>query len=530
MRALIRMPILMCLVAVACTSAPPNAPTQVAPAATSVSATATAVAPTSAAAATAVAPTVAAAATGVPATAAAVAPTVSAAATAAAPTISAAATAVAPAVASAAPTVSALATAIAPVAATAVSGAATAVAKTNAAPVAITFWHGMNGTEPGTQGGTLQTLVDQYRQLAPNVTINLDFTPYTAGELEQKVTGAIVAHNTPDLVQAFESDVAAWNEAGAIAPLDDYVNNSLTAADLDDIQKALLDSGRFPQYENRLLSFPFNRSIYVVYFNKPELTKAGFPDGPKTWDDVTTACSKIVADMPCYAVQPSPDSFIPVVWGRGGDVISPDFKKATFNGPEGLAALVFDVNNIKNKVAYLSKGFDWQNDFGAKKVAMSPPTTIAGDPFIAKAVNDAFEIGMAPIPTAPGKPARSLFSGTNLSIMQSTPERQQAAWDFVKWLTETKQSAYWTVQTNYLPVRKSALNEQILKDYIARTPRFQVALNLIPSGAPGISVAGWADARTFLQDAVTAADSLTTDPKQALDDAATKSNEALNRQ
>ena len=137
---------------------------------------------------------------------------------------------------------------------------------------------------------------------------------------------------------------------------------------------------------------------------------------------------------------------------------------------------------------------------------------------------------MAPIPTAPGKPVRSLFSGTNLSIMQSTPEKQQAAWDFVKWLTETKQSAYWTVQTNYLPVRKSALNEQILKDYIARTPRFQVALNLIPSGAPGISVAGWADARTFLQDAVTAADSLTTDPKQALDDAATKSNEALNRQ
>jgi ABC-type glycerol-3-phosphate transport system substrate-binding protein len=187
------------------------------------------------------------------------------------------------------------------------------------------------------------------------------------------------------------------------------------------------------------------------------------------------------------------------------------------------------VNNIKNKVAYVSKGFDWQNDFGAKKVAMSPVTTIAGDPFIANAVKDAFEIGMAPVPTSPGKPAKSLFSGTNLAIMKSTPEKQQAAWDFVKWLTETKQSAFWTVQTNYLPVRKSALNEQSVKDYIARTPRFQVALDLIPSGAPGISVAGWADARTYLQDAVTSADSLTIDPKQALDEAAAKADEALNR-
>lgn len=428
----------------------------------------------------------------------------------------------------AAPAATSISATVAAVAPT-VAAAAPTVAKPAAAPVSITFWHGMNGTEPGTQGGSLQTLVDQYKQVAPNVTINLDFTPYTANELQQKVTGAIVARTTPDLVQAFESDVAAWYQAGAIAPLDDYAKNSLTAADLADVQKALLDSGRFPQYENRLLSFPFNRSIYVIYFNKPELTKAGFADGPKTWDDLTAACAKIVADMPCYAVQPSPDSFIPSVWGRGGDVISSDLKKATFNGPEGIAALTFDVNNIKSKAAYVSKGFDWQNDFGAKKVAMSPPTTIAGDPFIAKAVNNAFEIGMTPVPTAPGKPVRSLFSGTNLAIMKSTPEKQQAAWDFIKWLTETKQSAYWTVQTNYLPIRKSAVNEPSLQDYIAKTPRFKVALDMIPTGAPGISVAGWADARTYLQDAVTAADTMTADPKAALDEAAKKADEALAR-
>jgi len=488
------------LLASACTGAAPSAPTQAAPAATSASATVAAAAPTVAAAAKPAATAVAQAA-----------PTVATAVAQAAPTV-------ATAVAQAAPTVAA-----------AVANAATSVAKPASAPVTITFWHGMNGSEPGTQGGSLQTLVDQYKQVAPNVTVNLDFTPYTGNELQQKVTGAIVAHSTPDLVQAFESDVAAWYQAGAIAPLDDYAKNSLTDADLADLQKALLDSGRFPQYDNRLLSFPFNRSIYVVYFNKPELAKAGFPDGPKTWDDMTAACAKIIADMPCYAVQPSPDSFIPVVWGRGGEVISADFKKSLFNGPEGIAALTFDVNNIKSKAAYVSKGFDWQNDFGAKKVAMSPPTTIAGDPFIAKAVNGAFEIGLAPIPVTPGKPVRSLFSGTNLAIMKSTPEKQQAAWDFIKWLTETKQSAYWTVETTYLPVRKSALNEPSLKDFIAKTPRFQVALDMIPTGAPGISVAGWADARTYLQDAVTAADTLTADPKAALDDAAKKSDEALAR-
>ncbi len=448
------------------------------------------------------------------ATAAAVVPTV----VAAAPTVAAAANPAATAVAQAAPTVAAAA-----------ASAATAIAKVAGPPVTLNFWHGMNGSEPGTQGGTLRTLVDQYKQVAPNVTINLDFTPYTANELQQKVTASIAANNTPDLVQAFESDVAAWYRAGAIAPLDDFVKQTLTAADLDDVQKALLDSGRFPQYENRQLSFPFNRSIYVIYYNKPELTKVGFPDGPKTWDDVQNACDKIVADMPCYAVQPGPEMLVVGVWSRGGEILSPDLKKSLFNGPEGVAALTFDVTNVKAKKAYVSKGFDWQNDLGAKKVAMSPITTIAGDPFIAKAVNDAFELAIAPPPTAAGKPPRTLFSGTNLSIMKSSPDKEQAAWAFIKWLTETKQSAYWTVQTNYLPVRKSALNEQILKDYIAKTPRFKVALAMIPTGTTSPSVAGWADARTFVSDAVTNAVTQVAEPKAALDDAAKKSDEALAR-
>jgi ABC-type glycerol-3-phosphate transport system substrate-binding protein len=507
MRLLTSMTVALGLLAAACTSTPSNAPA----AATSASGTVAAVAPTVVA--------------GAPTVVAAAKPTVAAAAT----TVAQAAPTVGTAVAQAAPPVGTAVAQAAPTVVAAVAGAATAAARPVGAPVTITMWHGMNGTDPGTQGGTLQTLVNQYKQIAPNVTINLDFTPYTGNELQDKVTGAIVAHNTPDLVQGFEQDIAAWYQAGAIVALDDYAKNSLTQADLDDIQKALLDSGRFPQYENRLLSFPFNRSIYVVYFNKPELSKAGFPNGPKTWDDVNAACAKIVADMPCYAIQPSADAFMAATWNRGGDVISSDFKKAIFNGPEGVEALTFDVTNIKNKNAYVSKGFDWQNDFGAQKVAMSPVTTIAGDPFIAQAVNGAFEISMAPVPIAPGKPLRSLFSGTNLAIMKSTPDKQQAAWDFIKWLTETKQSAFWTVQTSYLPVRKSALNEQIVKDYIAKTPRYQIALDMIPSGSPGISVAGWTEARTALQDAITNADALTVEPKAALDDAAKKADDALAR-
>jgi ABC-type glycerol-3-phosphate transport system substrate-binding protein len=118
-----------------------------------------------------------------------------------------------------------------------------------------------------------------------------------------------------------------------------------------------------------------NRSIYVVYYNKPALTSAGFPDGPQTWDDFQAACDKIVqaGAMQCYAIQPN-DGFVPIVWSRGGEVTSKDFKTATFNGPEAVAALTFDISNIKANKAYVSEGFDWQNDFGSGKVSH-----VAGD-------------------------------------------------------------------------------------------------------------------------------------------------------
>ena len=42
-------------------------------------------------------------------------------------------------------------------------------------------------------------------------------------------------------------------------------------------------------------------------------------------------------------------------------------------------------------------------------------------------------------------------------------------------------------------------------------------------------MAGWADARTYLLDAITLADSLVAEPQAALDEAAKKANEALAR-
>jgi ABC-type glycerol-3-phosphate transport system substrate-binding protein len=61
--------------------------------------------------------------------------------------------------------------------------------------------------------------------------------------------------------------------------------------------------------------------------------------------------------------------------------------------------------------------------------------------------------------------------------MIAAPERQLAAWLFIKWLTEPEQSARWTRATDYLPVRRSAAAE--LTDYFAQNPQFEKAFGFL---------------------------------------------------
>ncbi len=396
-------------------------------------------------------------------------------------------------------------------------------------PVTLTFWHGMGGDQPGTQGGTLAALAKQYTQLNPNVTINLDYTEYTGGALRQKIMASIAAANPPDLAQAFENEVAAYYKAGAIVPLDEYVKgpNGVSADDLKDIPQALLDTGRFAQFDNRLLSFPFNKSLSVLWYNVPLLRAAGFEKPPATWDEFRQLCDKVAKEgVTCWAIQPNATTFTTFLWTRGGVLADADFKEARFNSPEGVAVLELEQELVKKGQAYVSRGFDWQNDFGAQKVAMVFSSMVS-DPFIDRVVKGTFDYSMAPYPTAPGKPTATVLTGTNAVIFKSTPEKQAAAWDFVKWATSREQTAFWASETGYLPVRTSALETPTLQQVLQTRPRYKVALDLMPYGRPEPSLAPWTQVRDFLQDAENKVLSQTASAQQALDEAARKANEVL---
>src|SRR5262249_9043240 len=135
---------------------------------------------------------------------------------------------------------------------------------------------------------------------------------------------------------------------------------------------------------------------------------------------------------------------------------------------------------------------EWQNDFAAQKNATALNSSTGGafvEPLIAKAPKQ-FKYVAAMPPNAAGQKVTVLF-GANVAIFKSTPAKQAAAWEFVKWFTDSEQTATWSLATHYLPVRQSAASSAAFTAGLAKDQTLKAAFEMLPYAKPEPSPAGW---------------------------------------
>jgi sn-glycerol 3-phosphate transport system substrate-binding protein len=75
-------------------------------------------------------------------------------------------------------------------------------------------------------------------------------------------------------------------------------------------------------------------------------------------------------------------------------------------------------------------------------------------------------------------------------VSKSSPERQDAAWQYIKFLNEPSQQAEWAVGTGYIPIRKSATRLPVLTQAWSKVPGYLVAYNQILASPSNPATAG----------------------------------------
>jgi len=358
-----------------------------------------------------------------------------------------------------------------------------------AQPVEVTFWAALGGNN----GTILESFVNAYNESQNEVKVKYEFQGAYA-DTEQKFLATLAGGQVPDLVMLEISRIPGFANSGALLPLDDLAAGP-DGIDLKDFAAGLLAESKIG---GKLYSLPQARSMPVFYYNKDMFKAAGIDatEAPKDWAAIRDAAIKLTkADGSAYGWGLQIGNpwwyFQEAVENYGAEVSVQEGDKctATFNSPEAVEALQwwYDLVYVdKAAKIYPGQGLTtWealQADFISGKIGMMYITTgWMGN--IKK--NSPFEVGVGMLAAGPTGVRRAPTGGNGIAIPAKAPaDRQAAAWKFLKWLTDTPQTASWAKQTGYMPLRLSAMDDPELQAYFTENPTFQVAVSQMQYASP----------------------------------------------
>ncbi len=367
----------------------------------------------------------------------------------------------------------------------------------------VRLWHSMAGD----LGKTMQVIVDKFNARHPMTPI---VPVYQGGYdmLSQKIRTAVVAGQPPEMAQMYEAWTAFLNrDAGqeAVASLSPLLESP--GFQKDDVFQVLRDDVTF---DGHVLALPFNKSFPVMYYNKDLFAEAGLdPEKPPaTWEEFTEYGRKLTKDTNGDGrIDQWGWSFVPDAWiylckvlQNGGEFLNESRTRARFDEQPAVDALQLFVDAIKgpNPYAYPSTEFEPQNEYVAGKVAMVISSSVSKS-FMKPLIR--FDMGLAPIPQGPKMAA--IVSGTNVGIFRKAPEDlQKVAAEFLQFFTNTENTTYWSIKTNYIPVRHSATESQTWKEWVALDPTAGVAIKQMEYASFEPRFPEWVDCRKIINQAM----------------------------
>jgi sn-glycerol 3-phosphate transport system substrate-binding protein len=403
----------------------------------------------------------------------------------------------------------------------------------------VEFWH----ANTGELRRELERLVADFNRLQPDARI----VATAKGSYTETVTSAIFAvrtHTQPAIVQVSEVATATMMAArGAIYPVFELMRNQGMGFDRDAFLPAI--SGYYSDLAGNLLSFPFNSSTPILYYNKDLFRAAGLNDteAPKTWPEVEAAARKLrKSGVPCGFTTHWPSWVNVENFSAFHDV--PIATKA--NGLGGVDATLTINNPLM--VRHLAALAEWQNtklfDYSGREVQAQPrfPAGECGIFIGSSALRNSFAAkarfgvgyGMMPYwPDVPAAPQNSIIGGATLWVLRGRPEEEyKAVARFFAYLSQPEVQADWHQRTGYLPVTQAAYQLTRAQGFYDRNPGAETAIEEINHKPPtensrGLRLGSFVLIRDVIEDELERAFAGKKSAQAALDSAVARGNELL---
>ncbi len=355
-------------------------------------------------------------------------------------------------------------------------------------------------------------------------TVKVDILDY--GSLLTKTTADYIGDTegydlvTMDIVWAGE-----YAENGYSVELSELIERDADEIDVDDIYPNLMMG--LGNYEGQQVAFPFAGYANVLAYNKTRLDAAGL-EPPKTMEEFVAAAEKLT--------DPASGLYGFVANGQKGPASAQDWMQynsemgGSIMGEDGMPTLNSDANVeslkvyrdlFRNAAPPGAAGYDWggrEESFRQGVAALMQTWSVGApgyyNPEISKVVDDV-AITTAP---HPGDAVPSYgIGGWGMAINADvSPEEQEAAWAFIKWLTSPEIHKEFNMLGAGSFLRKSEMTDP---DLMAKFPFLPVLAETFENGNYDYRprIPEYPQIQDFLGTAVNSVLVGDADPKEALD-------------
>ncbi|MBB5423115.1 multiple sugar transport system substrate-binding protein [Paraburkholderia sp. JPY158] len=396
--------------------------------------------------------------------------------------------------------------------AVALSFAGIAVAA-HADTVRITVSHYSDATGP-----YFNKMAQEFEKANPGTTIKIEEVNWDS--LQQKLRTDIMGGANSDLAIVGTRWLLDFVEDGVAEPLDNYMD----AGFRDRFIGQILAPG---EIKGKVYGLPIAASTRALYYNKDLLAKAGYPNGPKTWNDVIDASKKLktmgIAGFGLQGKEIETDVYFYYgLWSYGGDVIGKD-GKAAFNSQAGVKAATLYKSMIDEGLTepgvtgYNREGV--QNLFKQGRVAMIISLPLLSKQIAKEAPN--LKYGIDPIPSGT---TQATYAVTDSILMFKNSKVKKSAWKFLDFLFTKGPRIEFSKTEGFLPTTKAEASDPALN-----SPDTKAFIALLPNARFAPTVTGWEDTGKAVSDALQSVYLGTAQPAAALNAAAKKANRSLGK-
>ncbi|MBV9836677.1 MAG: sugar ABC transporter substrate-binding protein [Solirubrobacterales bacterium] len=334
----------------------------------------------------------------------------------------------------------------------------------------------------------IQGVVSAFNKSHPQIRIKLTVIP--VNNFVQKFGIAVAGNSGPDLASI---DVVYLPLFASTGVLTDLTARAHQLPYFDQFDQSHINNAT---YRGRLYGLPFSGDASVLFYNTTLFRDAGLnPDKPpQTWTAVEQDAQRVAAsgggrsgyyfagDCGGCAVF----TFLPLIWASHGNILEgpATAQRPTLTDPAVLAALRFYRSmwsaHLVPVAAQTDSGTSQFTPFESGKVAMFTTGGFGVQTLHQDAPN--VPLAATPIPGQDGGSA-SFAGGDEIAIARSS-HHQQAAWQFIQWVTSASVQQQYFGNTGVIPIRRDVA----FRDYAPKNSIYRLLAKELFSGRAVYSV------------------------------------------